>query len=262
MIFRFIYLAISSSFLPLSHASFPEAGVCWNSINALIHADVCSRVDSSSYALPIPGYDCIASQRPVNATVADSAPPLLPWTHHPICNDAKGAFATFFCVFTDANFAGGRGISLIGTPDSVELISRNRIFHPHLDPDLTEPQSLTQPFEVRALPGRGFGLLANTTLQLGDRVLEHTPVIAVQSSAQDLLSQSDVWELFGKGVDQLPSATRDMLLALQGHDEGDEVYSRFTTNAFELFDYDALFPETAVSPLLRCFGIDADMELG
>jgi len=247
-------LGLLASFLPLlCYAKISEAGLCQNPLHDghfLRFPSICLLTDQSSYEPPLNRVDfgAIHVQATSNSTKVASISPSSPWTHDPICSSAKNAPPeTAFCVFTDANFAAGRGISIIGTAGSVELISRNRVFHPHLS-STTTSKTASRPYEVRKLPGRGYGLIANTTLRMGDAVLDHAPVIAVQSVAQDLLFRKELWKLFDRGIEQLPKPTRDMIIALQGHEqeEGDALFSRFTTNAFELFDYDALFPETAV----------------
>jgi hypothetical protein len=77
--------------------------------------------------------------------------------------------------------------------------------------------------------------------------MAHTPVVAVQAVIEDFVSQEELWKLFRVGIERLPGRTRDLFNALQGDAGGDEVYDRFSTNAFELYDYGAVFPETAVS---------------
>jgi hypothetical protein len=80
--------------------------------------------------------------------------------------------------------------------------------------------------------------------------MAHTPVIAVQAVLEDVMPKQELWRLFRVGIERLPQPTRSMFNALQGDAGGDEIYDRFTTNAFELYDYGAVFPETAVSSIL------------
>jgi hypothetical protein len=167
--------------------------------------------------------------------------PIFPWTHHPFCNSGETPETTF-CVYTIDSFARGRGISFIGTPQSVQLISRNRVFH-----SPSEVKAYDPPYEIRQLPGRGYGLLANETMHVGHEIMAHTPAIAVQAVIEEVIAKEELWNLFHVGIERLPPRTRDLFNALQGDAGGDEVYDRFITNAFELYDYGAVFPETAVS---------------
>jgi hypothetical protein len=179
-----------------------------------------------------------------NSTEFPDSPPY-PWTHHPFCNFGEKPEKTF-CVHTTTTFASGRGICFIGTSQSVQLISRNRVFH-----TTSSLRTYIPPYEVRHLPGRGYGLIANKTLFVEDEIMAHTPVIAVQAVIEDVLPKEEIWKLFRVGVERLPQQTRNMFNALQGDAGGDEVYDRFSTNAFELYDYGAVFPETAVSSNLN-----------
>jgi hypothetical protein len=189
----------------------------------------------------------VISNLPLAINFTESAnPPIHPWTRHPFCNSGVTPDTTF-CVYTIDSFASGRGISFIGTPQSVQLISRNRIFHSPSEPKANDP-----PYEVRQLPDRGYGLLANKTMHVGHEIMAHTPVIAVQVVIEEVISREELWKLFRVGIDRLPQRTRDLFNALQGDAGGDEVYDRFSTNAFELYDYGAVFPETAVSAEPTC----------
>jgi hypothetical protein len=231
-----------------SGAEYSAPGFCTNSWrtgpNSFALSNTCwIRGETESYDLQTEGNEIV----PLNNITARSDAPTHPWTQHPVCTATKPTF----CVYTNSNFFSGRGISIIGTPESVELISRNRVFY---QPSfLNRSQNVNLKYELRQLPGRGFGLLANTALGVGDEVMAHPPVIAVQAIASENLAGKRLWELFRVGVEQLPAKTRNMFLALQGDAGGDEVYDRFTTNAFELFDYAAVFPETAVSLYLEIF---------
>jgi hypothetical protein len=76
-------------------------------------------------------------------------------------------------------------------------------------------------------------------------MLAHTPVIAMQTVMEDQVPKDELWRLFRVAVQQLPPPTREVFMALQGDAGGDEVYDHFVTNAFDVFDYAAVFPETA-----------------
>jgi hypothetical protein len=233
-------LLFSFSLFTVCHGAVSNGGFCSNPsyTAALTLLDTCwLREQSNSYSLQ----SRLNTENPnthgqtgaKNLTrAAPNTPPPYPWTHHPICNSVNDAAETTFCVYTSTSFASGRGISIVGTPQSVELISRNRVFH--TPPTSTDMKSYP-PYVVQQLPGRGYGLLANTTLHVGDQVLAHTPVLAMQAILDDHLSKGELRSLFHVAVKQLPLRTREIFMALQGDSGGDEMYGRFTTNAFELY---------------------------
>ena len=256
MHYQFQILGLLSSFVTACNGDFINGKICsnpWYSKYAIGFHDRCwPGEETGAYALQSRGEDGILdlqdSTRIKNSTGVVSDAPPYPWTHHPVCSPAKSGAETIFCVYTDTNFAFGRGISVIGRPQSVELISRNHVFHlsPLMHAQATSTNALP-PYKVQRLPGRGYGLLANTTLQVGDIILSYTPIIVVQSLISENLTKEELRRLFRLGIEQLPQRTWNMFMALQGDAGGDEMYGRFTTNAFEVYDYEALFPETAVS---------------
>jgi hypothetical protein len=258
MHFQHLFLGlITSLFFALSDAEPSHVGLCsnpWSSLRILNLAHTCWLRESRNSLLVQPAEDGkeFEVQNPTelnNFTKAFADAPSHPWSHHPICNSVESAAETKFCVYTSTNFATGRGISIVGTPQTVQAISRNRVFHIPLNQ--TSKKNTFPPYEVKQLPGRGYGLIANTTVHNGYEIFAHTPIIALQNILDEHLSRDEkfrkeLWRLFRIAVEQLPQRTKDMFMALHGEAGGDEIYDRFTTNAFELYDYAAVFPETAV----------------
>jgi len=139
----------------------------------------------------------------------------------------------------------------VATPTDAKILGAYRVFH-HKDA-LSESnvQHGNPPYEQRALEGRGFGLIANKTLHRGSKIFAHTPVIAIQDDIINVLEDKDHELLVKLAVDRLPTSTREMFRALHGHfGAGD--HEKVTTNAFDLNDYSAVFPETSVGPLTSC----------
>ncbi|QDS67957.1 hypothetical protein FKW77_008975 [Venturia effusa] len=166
-----------------------------------------------------------------------------PWSYDPECIFSK-SLQIDICVWTDINFAAGRGISIIATPDSATAVAKNKIFY---DPDLasTANSIFEPPYEIRQLPGRGFGLIANRTVHRGDKIFVHTPILIAQAITETGLEEEELFRLHRVAVERLPEGSRQLFMALHGHFGGDLVYDRFSTNAFNVFDFAAIFPETA-----------------
>ena len=171
-----------------------------------------------------------------------------PWSYDPFCVFSK-SLEIDICAWTDAHFANGRGISIIATPESATAVAMNKIFR---DPDLAKTANgvFTPPYEIRQLPGRGLGLIANRTVKRGEKIFAHTPIVVAQAISETGLYEEDLFELHRIAVERLPKRSRDLFLALHGHFGGDPIYDRFGTNAFNVFDFAAIFPETAVCSLL------------
>ncbi|EHK17407.1 uncharacterized protein TRIVIDRAFT_42740 [Trichoderma virens Gv29-8] len=167
-----------------------------------------------------------------------------PWSSQ---NDCRNNTETF-CVFSSKNFAGGRGISILTTPDRVESLQQLPAF---VDADalLGVNEQPSPPFEERELPGRGRGLIANKMLHRGDRIFAHTPILMLDGESFGDLEREEWLELEHTAVNNLPPTTKKMFSALYGRQVTDPVSDRIDTNAFELeldeVTYYAVFPEIA-----------------
>lgn len=169
-----------------------------------------------------------------------------PWT---LQNNCRNNTETF-CAFSSSSFAGGRGISILTTPDRAESLQQLPAF---TDAGALSGinEQLSPAFEEKELPGRGRGLIANKTLHRGDRIFAHTPILMLDGESFGDLEKEEWLELEHAAVNNLPLKTRTMFSALYGRPVTDPVSDRIDTNAFVLqlneVTYYAVFPETAVS---------------
>ncbi|KAF1990350.1 SET domain-containing protein [Aulographum hederae CBS 113979] len=168
------------------------------------------------------------------------------WTYQPFCLFGDSIGSSTICVWTDHNFGGGRGISIVADVEDAKTIGTSGPFrNSDYLKESNVPSYTYPPFEQRALPGKGFGLIANTTLHLGNRLFAHTPVFAVQDSRAAELTENDLELLYELGIKRLPEKTRKIYMDLHGHFGGHAISDRLVTNAFDLNDYSAVFPETS-----------------
>ncbi|KAF1813010.1 SET domain-containing protein [Eremomyces bilateralis CBS 781.70] len=152
------------------------------------------------------------------------------WSHRPKCM-RKSEDHDFYCIFTSTAFANGRGISIFTDPATAKSIAGL--------PAFTNPETVAHindesgsPFEKRALPGRGFGLVATRPFHRGDSVFSHTPVYMVNDQTYEALNEEDRLEMQQEAVRRLPPGTRDLYLELHGHFGGDAIDDRLNTNSF------------------------------
>lgn len=169
-----------------------------------------------------------------------------PWTSQRYCRNN----AETFCVYSSNGFAGGRGISILTTPDRVESLQQLPAFtDTNVLSDINKQPS--PPFEEKELPGRGRGLIANKMLQRGDRIFAHTPILMLDGETFEDLEKKEWLKLEHIAVSNLPPNTRKKFSALYGRPVTDPVSDRIDTNAFKLeldeVTYYAVFPEIAVS---------------
>ncbi|KHN94545.1 lysine methyltransferase [Metarhizium album ARSEF 1941] len=154
-------------------------------------------------------------------------------------NDSDG-----FSVYHSRDFARGRGISVVATASRAQGLERAR--PPDDANDFSSP-----PYEERAIPGKGRGLVATRMLHRGDRIFADTPVLLVDAEAYR--SRDARWvALPHLAVDRLPGSTQDLFWDMHARPGGeDAVTGRIDPNSFEVeIDdglYYAVFPEIAVS---------------
>ncbi|KAM0254890.1 hypothetical protein ACHAQJ_006327 [Trichoderma viride] len=153
-----------------------------------------------------------------------------------------------FCVFSSQDFASGRGISILTTPDRAKSFQQLSPFvNAGALTGVNEQPS--PPFEERELPGRGRGLIANKTLHRGDRIFAHTPILMFDGDSYEDLEKKEWLELEHVAVNNLPPKTKTLFSELYGRPVTDPVSDRIDTNAFQLrledATYYAVFPEIA-----------------
>ncbi|UNI19305.1 hypothetical protein JDV02_005497 [Purpureocillium takamizusanense] len=157
-------------------------------------------------------------------------PATSPWTFKPLCIMPAG-LKTPLCVFTSHAFANGRGISIVTSPRIASNIHNLTAFAQW--DTLTQAGELAAPpFEVRELPGRGKGGIANTTLHRGDRILAATPALLIDMRVYSWLNEMDGIELERIAVRQLPPKAHEMFWELHNAPKTNSVRDRISINAF------------------------------
>ncbi|KAF2654843.1 SET domain-containing protein [Lophiostoma macrostomum CBS 122681] len=156
----------------------------------------------------------------------------LPWTYWPECYSNENTTEPI-CVFSQQDFASGRGIFIVtSTSNAYKILSK---------PAFTNPSVLSRvnnhanpPFEQHEFPnGKGRGLIANKTLHRGDQIFASTPLLISHPDAY-LLSEKERLALAHRGVATLPPASQSLFWGLLDHFKGDPVDDRINTNAFDI----------------------------
>ena len=170
-----------------------------------------------------------------------------PWTFWPECFSNENITEPF-CVYSKQDFAGGRGIFIVGTKTfAYAMLEKDAFARPGTLARMNQYDN--PPFVQHQFPGKGRGLVANKTLQRGDQIFASTPLLVTDPDAYQL-SQAERLALLYRGVDTLPLASQARFWELLGHFDGDPVYDRINTNNFEVtidgVSQSALFPEIAM----------------
>lgn len=194
-----------------------------------------------------------------------------PWSHAPFCipntNTAGGKGKKKqkpkqLCVFTNVSFDGGRGISIVASPDVAGKMVRQNLLTVSREPvsQLVGGGGAGGPavkYEEIEKPGLGIGLFVRASSQgykAGEIIMWEYPTLIVPSGGADSAVSNDVLDMLRwKALLQLPKPTRIRTRALaQSKRLGkDEIIDILDTNAFTHEKggrlHDVIFPEAAVS---------------
>lgn len=186
------------------------------------------------------------------------------WTSHPMCVDGVDAEdpiakPTIFCAWADKNFAEGRGIVILTTPTiATEIRSLRAFTNPEIikgQNDLLAGPFSPPPYVAHLFPNKGIGLIANRTLERGERIMQETPSLIYNREIYRLLDERERIAFHWHLVYLLPEDTRNELLGLHKHHGGDEIDDLMRTNAFGAY-YDGEVSHNNVFPRVSRFNHD------
>ncbi|KAH8671292.1 hypothetical protein BX600DRAFT_434411 [Xylariales sp. PMI_506] len=158
---------------------------------------------------------------------------------------------TAYCVFSNPNFAGGRGITLLTTPAEALLMARTKAFtEPGLYKDVKELNAESSPkWRVEDVPGKGKGLIAAKNLEAGDHVMSVSAAIMVDNNAFTDLDHEQLLEMLANAIGSLNPKSSSIFLNLSTHDHAEShevaIYKIILTNAFDISDGEILNKEEA-----------------
>ena len=165
-----------------------------------------------------------------------------PWTHRPYCADSK------YCVFTNAKFYRNQGISIITTP---ERLANNTGLLDILFSDPTIREADPPPYEVKELPGKGFGVIATRLIKRDEIIMAEAANILADFNIPLVLEHRKGVELFNRAFYQMPDTNKLFGLATSNqHLLAPISEDVMKTNSFKLplsyVDRMVLFPKIAV----------------
>ncbi len=176
-----------------------------------------------------------------------------PWTHKRQCLEDEENYQEY-CVYTDANFANGRGVSFFTSREIAKRVESLPAFVQQGVHDNANKFDKS-PWEIRKIPGRGNGIFATRKLYRGDEILVATPVGLYHSQAFSADGLTG-YQYLRKAFDQMPNATREVILRTATNKPEDPIMERINTNAFlgefEGAPHFLLYPETAVRRQSHC----------
>jgi hypothetical protein len=167
------------------------------------------------------------------------------WVNPPFCISQPKSTPNSppYCVWTSRDFRSGRGISIIATQEVANTLASSLWFlNAHVQISDTVP---TPGYKVTPLPGRGLGLVANSTYKRGDLIMSEIPLLLSSLSLEKSnLSEAEQARLYRNAVSRLPINSRKLVGGLHGHPD-QSAARKFAANAFNIFDFAGLFPAVA-----------------
>ncbi|KAF2438986.1 SET domain-containing protein [Karstenula rhodostoma CBS 690.94] len=155
-----------------------------------------------------------------------------PWTHAPTCLplvlpvEPHGGRHGTYCVYTNAAFNDGRGISIVSSPESAAELARE-VWETGVGRERAEGGL----WEARDVEGKGVGLFAKRPIDSGETVILESPVVVVAREVLGSVSSSRRRVLLERAVGQLPERTREMVTALSRRGGESEVEDIVNVNA-------------------------------
>jgi hypothetical protein len=240
-------------YLPLLATSLSLLSVTWAGevpLDLKFQGNFCSMAEKSvfpNFTIPRIKDESLHGSESCNHEHVEQKSKYHPWTHKRQCITDEESWEEY-CVYTNANFANGRGISFFTTPAIAKRVESLPAFVQRGIHDNTN-KFVDPPWEIKNVPGRGNGLFATRTLHRGDEIIADTPVGVYQSDA--FFSDYQIgYKYLRKTFDQMPNATREIILRTAANSPGDPIMERINTNAFagdfEEAPHFLLYPETAV----------------
>ncbi|ETS82058.1 hypothetical protein PFICI_07060 [Pestalotiopsis fici W106-1] len=147
-----------------------------------------------------------------------------------------------FCIFSNPNFAGGRGITILTTPAEAVTIAKSPAF---TERDLYKSvkdfnAAASDKWHVEEVPNKGMGLVASRNLAMGDHIMSVSAAIMTDFDIWDHVSVDQVRRMQTEGISHLPKHHRDIFMNLSTHDGADsheeQIYKIILTNAFDISD--------------------------
>src|SRR5688572_28661074 len=156
-----------------------------------------------------------------------------PWSLPPPCVNAANNPMAQYCVFTTHNFKATHSMSVITTPKIASLIhSANAIHDPVYEWEAGNamtpanvPRRLLpahvrildeedRTFEVRAVPGKGKGVIARREIRKGEVIMIGYPTIVGRMRFSKAVSAEQARKLIKYAVERLPTDAREEVMEL------------------------------------------------
>ncbi len=124
------------------------------------------------------------------------------------------------CIFSDPIFGGG--ISIVSTIENAKIAASF--------PVVDQQRHIAPRYYEAPVPGKGLGLVANSTIRKGETILVRTPTLMTQRLAHTNLDRDDRALLYEEAVRRLPPTARTAFMNQYGTD----IVNKVNLNCFML----------------------------
>ncbi|GKT44235.1 uncharacterized protein ColSpa_04416 [Colletotrichum spaethianum] len=187
-----------------------------------------------------------------NSKTASGSSNWSPWTQQPVCVSPKTEKGPDYCAFVKEDFRGKTGVLIITSPEiAAGDYSIVGDFDPRWIDFNRQPVRLDAlPFEVKEMPGKGLGAVANTTIRAGDVILREYPVLLQLAEISAPIDRMKALWVLEEGFIRLPIQDQQRVFDLSRSTGGHVLEDIIRTNTFGATFNDVghfgLFPRVAV----------------
>ncbi|KAK1845241.1 hypothetical protein CCHR01_12145 [Colletotrichum chrysophilum] len=185
-----------------------------------------------------------------------------PWTHRPVCTSPKTK--SRYCAFVKDDFHGDSAVLILTSPETAagDLGLIEDVDSRWLSPGSSSLPPRIPPYEVRKIPGKELGVVANLTIRAGEVIMRDYPTI-LQTVSTEVWEQIDpreaLWVL-EEGFVRLPREVQIRVFELArstgGHVLEDVLHTNTFAASFNNVSHYGLFANIAVGRTLCCWTKD------
>ncbi|KAI0128394.1 hypothetical protein BJ170DRAFT_579983 [Xylariales sp. AK1849] len=147
-----------------------------------------------------------------------------------------------YCIYSNPDFAGGRGITIFtNAARAVDIAKSSAFTDPAVFGSLDKMNAAGSPrWRVEEVQGKGMGMIASQHLEVGDHIMSTTASVMIDYSVFSDVAEAQLLQMQVDGVNYLPPKHRATLMNLSTHDHADsyeaQVSKVLLTNSFDIQD--------------------------
>ncbi|KAK3390682.1 hypothetical protein B0H63DRAFT_121685 [Podospora didyma] len=207
---------------------------CAGAIRHQVSLQSSSSPDSCLWRPPPPrlacGIDEIEVSSKARVKSASKSPPPSKWEGPRGCVEQ-------YCIFSNQGFEGGRGIVAVTTNANIQNLKALEKKGSAASTAQPASSSGNRPaYYIAKVPGKGLGLISNTTLHRGDVLMKHTPAVLIHRTFFETIHPATQAPLLKTAISHLPSALRKAFFSQMGHfgDQAHKINDILATNSFQM----------------------------